>query len=164
MKLSIITPLRKKQGADISDLNNYRPVSNISYFSKLLERVVAVRLHKHLAENKLFTPNQSAYRPGHSVETALTSIADSIFRSLDRRDGVAMVLLDLSAAFDTIDHAILLGRLRDVFGISGSALTWIESYLTNRTFQVKVGDSLSDTHDLKFGVPQGSVFGRLLFS
>lgn len=164
MKLAIITPLLKKQGADISDMKNYRPVSNLSYFSKLLERVVAARLHRYLAEHNLYTPNQSAYRPGHSVESALTSIADSVLLSLDRRDGVAMVLLDLSAAFDTIDHTILLARLRNEFGMGGSVLAWIESYLSGRTFKVKVGGSLSETHDLKFGVPQGSVLGPLLFS
>jgi retron-type reverse transcriptase len=75
-----------------------------------------------------------------------------------------MVLLDLSAAFDTIDHAILLKRRRNVFGIDGTALTWLRSYLSGRTFRVKVEKSLSDTHSLKFGVPQGSVLGPLLFS
>ena len=164
MKLATITPILKKQGADNSDLKNFRPVSNLSYFSKLLERVIAARLNAHLTKHGLHNPNQSAYRPGHSVETALTSIADSIFRSLDSKEGVVMVLLDLSAAFDTIDHSLLLERLRDVFGIGGIALAWFQSYLSNRSFRVRVGDSLSEPRNLKFGVPQGSVLGPLLFS
>lgn len=164
MKQAIIKPLIKKKSLDCNILKNYRPVSNLSFLSKLLERVVAVRLHKHFKENRLYTKNQSAYRKGHSVETALLSITDSALRILDKNKSVILILLDLSAAFDTIDHQTLFDHLEYRCHIKSAALNWIKSYLTNRTYSVSVKSGLSAPRKLKYGVPQGSVLGPFLYT
>ena len=107
---------------------------------------------------------QSAYKSGHSTETALLSIKNDIHLSLSRGEATALVLLDLSAAFDTIDHSTLLSCLQDWFSVGGSALKWFSSYLMECFQSVKIGSTLSDLQKLLFGVPQGSVLGPLLFS
>ena len=99
-----------------------------------MEKIVTSQIVEHMNTHELFHPYQSAYRSGHSTETALLKIKNDIEFPLDRSEGVLMVLLDLSAAFDTIDHAILLDRLKSRIGISGAALQWLKSYLSNRTF------------------------------
>ena len=114
--------------------------------------------------HSLHHPFQSAYRANHSVETALVKVHNNIMVSLDRSEGVILVLLDLSAAFDTVDHPILLSRLKDRFGIDDTVLRWISSYLTGRQQSVVVGDQTSDPAPLTYGVPQGSVLGPQLFS
>ena len=107
---------------------------------------------------------QFAYRPFHSTETALLHLCSDILLALNSRQEVVLVLLDLSSAFDTIDHDVLLGRLRSRYGIKGTALNWFRSYLTNRTQSVRIGDSSSSNRILKYGVPQSSVLGPLLLS
>ena len=107
---------------------------------------------------------QSAYKSGHSTETALLSIKNDFHLSLSRGEGTALVLLDVSAAFDTIDHSTLFGCLLDWFGVGGSTLKWFSFYLTERYQSVKIGSTLSDLQKLLFGIPQGSVLGPLLFS
>ena len=107
---------------------------------------------------------QSAYKSGHSTETALLSIKNDIHLSLPRGEATILVLLDLWAAFDTIDHSTLLGCLLDWFSVGGSALKWFSSYLTKHYQSVKIGSTLPDLQKLLFVVPQGSVFGPLLFS
>lgn len=164
MKHAVISPLIKKSTLDQNNLKNYRPVSNLPFDAKLMERIVALRLHEHFSINNLYTVNQSAYRSGHSVESALLSITDSVLRSLDLNHGVIVVLLDLSAAFDTIDHQILVERLKTQFHITGKALEWISSYLHCRTYSVKVGSETSKPRTLHYGVPQGSVLGPFLYT
>ena len=107
---------------------------------------------------------QSAYKMYHSTETALLRVQNDILHDIDKKKVSLLVLLDLSAAFDTIDHTILLKRLRNKFGIKGTALNWIKSYLSCRTQKVKVGDKYSETKEIKYGVPQGSVLGPILFT
>ena len=107
---------------------------------------------------------QSAYKSGHSTETALLSIKNDIHLSPSRGEATVLVLLDLSDAFDTIDHSTLLDCLLDWFGVSGLALKWFSYYLTERYQCVKIGSTLSKLQKLVFGVPQGSVLGPLLFS
>ena len=145
-------------------MKNYRPVSNLSYISKLLERIAAKRIQKFLSDFDIHPRNQSAYRAHHSVETALLHISDDILRTLDRRRGILLVLLDLSAAFDTLDHQILLTTLKSYFGITGSALEWIQSYLSSRSYKVVIENDSSLPKDLHYGVPQGSVLGPLLYT
>ena len=164
MKQAIIKPLIKKPSLNCNVFKNYRPVSNLSFLSKLLERVAASRLHSHFRENNLYTKNQSAYRSGHSVETALLSITDSALRILDSNKSVIVILLDLSAAFDTIDHQILFHQLESRCHIRKNALNWIRSYLTDRTYSVMVQSSQSSPRTLKYGVPQGSVLGPFLYT
>ena len=163
-KQAHVTPLLKKSTLDREVLKNYRPVSNLNFVSKILERVVSSQLLSHLDESCLLTGFQSAYRRFHSTESALLNIQDDLFLNMSEGSTTALTLLDLSAAFDTIDHSILFHRLHDCYGINGLALSWFESYLSDRTLSVKVGSVLSHPMVLKFGVPQGSVLGPLLFS
>jgi len=121
------------------------------------------RLLSQLHLNELFVPVQSAYRPGHSPETALLKMINDLRLLIDRGFGAILTMLDLSSAFDTVNHQILLSRLERLFGVSGTALSWFQSYLSGRTQSVRIIDASSGTRDLEFGVPQGSVLGPILF-
>jgi hypothetical protein len=124
---------------------------------------VATQLLEHMTTHALFEPLQSAYRKRHSTETALICVQNDILHSIDNRKGVILVLLDLSAAFDTIDHGNLKNCLENIIGIKGLALRWFCSYLENRT-QAIFSDGLSSNSSiLCYGVPQGSVLGPVLF-
>ena len=129
--------------------------------SKLVERVVARQLTSHINNNKLDNSHQSAYKPGHSTETALLSIKKEVYLSLARGEPTALVLLDLSSAFDTIDHNILLGYLKSWFGLGGTVLRWFASYLRNHCQAIKIGSTLSELSNLIYGISQGSVLGPL---
>ena len=142
--------------------DNYRPISNLSFVSKLLEKHVASQVRQHLEVNALFDVFQSAYRPAHSCETALVRIQD-ILQSLDNRKSTILVLLDLRAAFYTVDHQILLDRLH-MFGIRGNAHKWMQSYHSQQSQVVNIRDTHSQCVQLPCGVPQGSVLGPLQFS
>ena len=163
-KMASVTPLLKKPNLDPDDLKNYRPISNLSFLSKLIERIVASRLTAQLSEHNLFNLHQSAYRKFNSTETALLSVQNDLLTSMDQGRVSALLLLDLSAAFDTVDHDILFHRLESWFGISNSALSWFKSFLTDRRQVVRTGDTTSSPSILHFGIPQGSVLGPILFS
>ena len=107
---------------------------------------------------------QSAYKKHHSTETALLYIQNGILNSIDQHKVVLIVLLDLSATFDTIDHELIINRLSYRLGLSGCVLDWFQSYLKNSSQRVKLDNVLSDRPLLRYGVPQGSVFGPILFS
>ncbi|KAK3782377.1 hypothetical protein RRG08_027924 [Elysia crispata] len=145
-------------------MKNYRPVSNIPIISKLIEKIVSSRILQHLAFNNLHTNFQSAYKKHHSTESALLRVANDILRYIDNKKSVLLILLDLSAAFDTIDHDILLARAHSRFGIDGKALYWLNAYLKNRTQTVSIDNNKATPSPLKYGVPQGSVLGPLLFT
>ena len=162
-KQSIITPLIKKPSLDKENLSNYRPISNLSFLSKLAERVVKNRLEQHLIKNSLYNLHQSAYTRFHSTETALLSVYDSLVQATAKQQVSCLCLLDLSAAFDTIDHTILLHRLATWFGIADVALNWFRSYLLSRTSLVAASGFKSSPFSALCGVPQGSVLGPLLF-
>ena len=162
-KQAYITPLLKKPGLDENVAANYRPVSNLSVLSKLLERVVSHQLDQHLSSAGYLPEHQSAYRKHHSTETALTRVCSDLITRLDRGDFSLMAFLDLSAAFDTVDKSILLHRLSRTFGIGGAALEWFNSYLTDRTEYVLYRGVKSPVRTVKFGVPQGLVLGPVLF-
>ena len=164
MKQAVITPLLKKPTLDKENLSNYRPISNLSFLSKLLERVVLNRLSTHLSHNNLFNKHQSAYTKYHSTETVLLSVHNTIISAMATQRLTGLCLLDLSSAFDTIDHNILLERLSSWFGITQSALNWFSSYLTNRTYRVLIQGISSASTNLIYGVPQGSVLGPVLFT
>ena len=139
-------------------------MSNLSFVSKLFEKVVSKRLDSHKSSNCLYEPYQSAYRAGHSTETAVLRVQNDILREIDSEKCVFLVLLDLSAAFDTVSHQILLKRLAVQYGVKGKAADWLRSYLTERTQSVLVSGTYSEPAVLKYGVPQGSVLGPGLFS
>ena len=155
-KKAVVTAPMKKASLPVEDLKNYRPVSGLRFISKLVEGVVAKQLVDHIHGHDLDNSYQSAYKSGHSMETALLSIKNDIHLSLSRGEATALVLLDLSATFDTIDHSTLLSCLHDWFGVGGSAIKWFSSYLTERYQAVKVGYTLSDLQKLLSGFCFGS--------
>ena len=128
---SIVTPLLKKPSLDKQDLTNYRLISNLSIISKITERVVKTRLLNHLSSNSLLNPYQSAYSKDHSTKTTLLSLHDHLSNATAHQQISFLCLLDLSAAFDTIDHSILLTWLSTWFGISFISLSWFCSYLSS---------------------------------
>ena len=163
-KDAVVRPLLKKYSLPREDLSSYRPISNLNFVSKILERIIHTRLTNHLHSFPSLCPFQSAYRKFHSTETALLRIHNDLALAINQQKVSALVLLDLSAAFDTIDHHILIQRLTTTFGISGSALSLLSSYLLNRSQFVSIDSSCSSQSNLHTGVPQGSVLGPLLFT
>ena len=145
-------------------LANYRPISHLCFLSKTLELVVAKQLSTFLANNNLIDEFQSAYRAHHSVETALLSVHNDLLQAMNCGKITLLVLLDLSAAFDTVDHSILLSRMNSYFGIGCVALDWFQSYLSGRTYCVRIDNVTSVTSQLKYGLQQGPVLGPILFS
>ena len=164
LKRDFVTPFMNKLILDWKIFKNYRSVSNFSFISKLTERTVCVQLVNHLKENDLYEISQSAYRQLHSTETALLRVQNDIIHAVDSEVGAILTLLDLSAAFDTIDHQKLLDLLNHSFGISGDTLRWFKSYPQERIQMVQIGSSTSEPVTLKYGVPQGSVLGPILFT
>lgn len=160
-KLALVRPLLKKDGLE-PVLKNYRPVSNLQYISRLVETVVARQLQKSL--KNLFPVYQSAYRHHHSTETALLKVVNDILLNMDKQRVTLLLLLDLSTAFDTVEHNTLLRRLQNSFGIQGKVLWWLKSYLSGRSQCISVNGSLSRIFNLECGVPQGSCLGPLLFT
>ena len=163
-KSAAITPVLKKSGLDKKLPVNYRPISNLNNISKILEKLFLVRFQPHVTASPNYNPYQSAYRKKHSTETALTLTLDNIFHASDRSKSTILVALDLSAAFDLVDHELLISRLKTSFGIDGLVLQWILSYLSDRSQFVSLGSSTSPPTRCSIGVPQGSVLGPLFFT
>ncbi len=162
-KQARVTPLLKKPTLNTSLLENYRPVSLLPFIAKTLERVVFNQVSLFLSQNNKLDAKQSGFRSGHSTETALLSVTEALrIAKADSKSSV-LILLDLSAAFDTVNHQILLSTLSSL-DITGIPLRWFESYLTGRSFRVAWVGEESKAHKLVTGVPQGSVLGPLLFS
>ena len=128
-------------------------LTNLNNISKLLERLFLARLQPHLINSPHYNPLQSAYRTGHSTETALLTLLNKARLSADRGESTLLVSLDLSAAFDTIDHSILLARLRSMYGVDGNAFMWLESYLSQRVQYVKFGQDVSSSKTHYFRSP-----------
>ena len=162
-KSARVVPLIKKPNVDKENLKNYRPISNLSFISKVTERVVAAQLQTYLEENSLYASKQSAYRRCHSTETALLLVTNDFLCATDSRKECVLVL-DFSSAFDVIDQRIFLERLTKRYGIAGKAHDWFASYISNRRQEVVIDDEASDPQRLEQGVPQGSVVGPLGFA
>ena len=153
-KSAIVFPRLKKPTLDADDANSYRLISNPSFVSKFVERVVAARFTEHAERNKLFPSNQSAYRRYHNTETAVISVMDDIIRAIDRGEVTALVLLDLSAAFDTVDHQTLLDVLHRRFAVDSTPLQWFKSYLTDRSQSFFVDGAQSAVITVDCSVPR----------
>ena len=163
LKSALVRPLLKKPSLDPDILKNYRPVCNLPFLFKILERVVFSQLSNYLSENNLFDPFQSGYRPRHSVETLLLNVSNFVLTQMDAGFVTGMVLLDLSSAFDTVDHNIILNTLASL-GVRGQAYEWFCSYLDLHSQVVYLNGCSSTPMSLTCGVPQGSVGGPTLFS
>ena len=163
LKHATVTPIIKNNNLDPDDFKSYRPISNTPYLAKVLEKAAHFQINDHLMNNQLYCPNQSGYKQNHSCETALTGIVNDIQETIYRNNLAAVLMLDLSAAFDTVDHCRLISKLRDNFNIAGKVLSWLKSYLENRTSSVVLKGKHSVKKRVMFGVPQGSILGPLLF-
>ena len=161
-KTALVLPLLKKLGLDLI-FKNFRPVSNLPFVAKSAEKAVISQLSTHCATNAPLPENQSSYREHHSTETALLKVQNDILLSMDRQEVTLFVLIDLSAAFDTIDHGILLETLEKDFGVIGDAQKWLASYLSGRKQRILIKNHKSDAFNLGSGVPQGSCLGPVLF-
>ena len=165
LKSAVLQPLIKDldELVDRDNFKNYRPISNLVFIGKLIERIVAIRLDKHMTENDLHIKSQYGYKKGHSTETLLLNILDHLYNACDQQMASILMLLDLSAAFDTVDQEKLLKILQLEIGIDGTALKWFSSFLKGRSQRVKIGESYSYAVLLEFGVAQGSVLAPPLF-
>ena len=160
---AIVQPRLKKATADPEDMKNYRPISNLTFMSKVMKKLVCRQISTLLEENKQLSTMQSAYRCYHSTETAVLKIASDILCAADREVMTFLCFLHLSTAFDTVDHDILLDRLERAFDLCGLVLEWIKSFLFKRAQSVLLNRTRSTQSELQCGVPQGSVLGPMLF-
>lgn len=159
-KLAKVVPLHKK--GDSSLESNYRPISVLSVCSKILERAVHHQLIDFLEREELFSNSQYGYRKHRSTEHATIFLTDNIRKSIDKGNLLGALFVDLSKAFDTLSHAILLGKLKS-YGIKGIALNWFKDYLFNRKQFCEIDGVKSELHHIVCGVPQGSILGPMLF-
>ena len=161
LKSALVTPILKKRCLDHNDLNNYRPISNLRFIAKILQKLGLSHISSYLNSYNHYNTCQSAYRPGHSTETAIRIVVKFLFLSLSKGDLSALALLDFSSAFDTIDHPILVHRLHTDLGFTDTVLQWFSSYLTDRTCYISLSNHCSAFAPVHSGVPQGSVFGPI---
>jgi len=162
-KEAYVLPLLKKVGLELIN-KNYRPVSNLPFISKVCEKSSNGQFTDHMDVNELTADYQSAYKEGYSTETTLIKLHNDVLRAMDRREVTLMILMDLSAAFDTVDHNILLEVLEKRFGVTGTALKWFDSYLRGRRMRTVVGEAKSEPRKLDVSVPQGSCAGPILYT
>ena len=153
----------KKASLPPTSVENYRPVSLLKFLSKTIERAVFKQVTDYLSQNNLLETNQSGFKRGHSTEMALLAVTEALKEARATAKSSVLILLDLLAAFDTVNHCILLSILSSM-GITGRAHSWFESYLTGWLFKVSWLGHTSAVHHLATGVPQGSVPGPLLFA
>ena len=166
MKKAEVVPLHK--GGKLNIVSNYRPISLLLTLSKILEKIVYKRTYCFLSDNDQLYQSQYGFRKKHSCEHAIAELLGKILKSHEKKEHVIAIFLDLSKAFDTLDHNILFKKL-EIYGIRGVALSWFKSYLSNRCMRVKckIGtdetETKSDWQDIEYGTPQGSNLGPLLF-
>ena len=160
MKLTKVVPIFK-QGSRFA-CSNYRPISVLSSISKIFERCIFNQLMFYFTNNDTTSSKQYGFRPGFTTSDCLIDLIEEITSSLDKGLYVVSLFLDLSKAFDTVNHQILLNKLK-CYGLQQSEYNWFQSYLSNRKQQVHANGVASDTCFISTGVPQGSVLGPLLF-
>jgi len=161
-KRAIITPVPKKSSA--TDLCDYRPIAILPCLSKIIEMIMAEQIQEYLADEKLMSPMQSGFRPGHSCSTAIVKITEDIRIGFDDGKVTLLGTLDFTKAFERVDHILFLSKIKFLYNFDDSAVLLISEYLQGRTQRVKVGDCFSSRTEVNCGVPQGSVLGPLLFS
>ena len=159
-RTAVVIPLLKKPGLDLV-YKNFRPVSNLPFISKVVEKAALQQLLVHYEKNAPLPKFQSGFRKHHSTETALLKVQNDLLMSMDNKEVTLLVLLDLSAAFDTTEHSILLNILQQDFRVVGTALNWFDSFLSGRKQRILVGDKTSDDFNLNCGVPRAIAWGLL---
>ena len=164
LKESIINPIIKKLESNVNLHKNYRPIMNLQFLSKVIEKVVLKQLTEHMTHNNLHTPQQFGYKKNFSTETLLLQIVDDVLVGFEEHSATILIMLDMSAAFDTVDIQKLLDILENSIGLKGTVLKWFESFLLNRTQRVLINGQLSEVLITLYGVPQGSVLGPVLFN
>ena len=152
LKNAAVWPLLKKANLPLED-KNYRPVSNLNYIGKLIKRAACDQIVEFASQTGNIKRNQSAYRVGHSTESALLKVKSDLLHAMDNQEVTCLVLLDLSVAFDTVDHDLLLNRLHLRYGFDETILNWISSYLRSRTQQVLIGDNIFKPITIKMWCP-----------
>ena len=160
LKLAKVVPVFKKDNPHMT--GNYRPISLLPAISKVFEKIAFEQLYGYFTKNNLLYKSQYGFRKGHSCELAAMEVTDKIFKYLDNKKLPIALYLDFSKAFDTINHAILMDKLKH-YGVTGVALRWFKDYLTNRKQFVQYKDKVSKMSTITTGVPQGSILGPLLF-
>ena len=165
MKTAIVVPLYKSKGRDY--VNNYRPISLLLTISKLLEKVIYKRVYGFLTETKQIYDSQYGFRAGHSCENAISEVLGEIVKALQNGKMTVCILLDLSKAFDSLEHDMIFKKM-ERYGLRGVCLKWFESYLHGRQIRIKcktgqATDTYSDLYDIDYGTPQGSCLGPLIF-
>ena len=163
-KSPLVTPILKKMCLDRNGLNNNRPVSNLCFIANILEKLILSQISSYLNSHNLYNTCRSAYRHGHSTETALLKVVNDMFLSLNKGNMSVLALLDISSAFDTIDHPILVHSLHTDFGFTDTILQWFSSYLTDRTHYVSLFNHCSAFAPVHSGVPRGSVLGPIFLT
>ena len=163
LKSALVRPVIKDESGDTECYKNYRPISNLTFLSKVIEKSVHKQLEDYLKKHNLHAELQSGYKSHHSCETATLAIYNDLLCITDSKSKIILLLLDLSAAFDTVNHSLLLQKLKNFYGLSGNVLSWFKSYLSGRSFSVSIGKHRSNKCFLRIGVPQGSILGPILF-
>ena len=162
LKSAVITPIIKKNNLE-AEYQNFRPVSNIPYLSKLIEKVVLSQCMPHFITSNQYSKNNSAYMKNNSTETLLAKVHSDVIENTDKKMITLLVLIDLSAAFDSLNQEKLIHILENMFKITGNSLNWFKTYLIGRSQRVIVNSTLSSAKPLKYGVPQGSCLGPVAF-
>ena len=160
LKIATVTPI-PKQGSPF-EIKNYRPISVLPIFSKILEKCVLNRIVKYFSDHSIISPNQFGFLRGVSTENAVCSLMDILYDVIDRREFAICVFVDFAKAFDCVPHDILL-RKAEAYGVRGVPLLFIKDFLSNRSQKVKINNSFSSSKPITTGVPQGSILGPLCF-